>query len=66
MPERLMKIDEVARYFSVNQRTIRRLWDRGEFPKPIRIGKMLRWREQALAEYVNDKCEQAQHEPAVH
>ena len=66
MPERLMKIKEVAEYFSMNSRTLRRLWERGEFPQPIRLGKVLRWREQSLVEFVNRKCEQLEHEESVH
>jgi predicted DNA-binding transcriptional regulator AlpA len=66
MPERLMKLDEVAKYFSMNSRTLRRLWKRGEFPEPIRLGKCLRWREQALIDFVNRKHQRSQYEAAIH
>ena len=58
MPERLMRLKEVAAYFSMNQRTIRRLCDRGEFPKPIRLGKSIRWREQSLVDFINGMVKQ--------
>lgn len=60
MLDRLMKLDEVAKYFSVNSRTLRRLWERGEFPEPIRVGGCLRWQRQTLDEFIARKCEQAQ------
>jgi predicted DNA-binding transcriptional regulator AlpA len=66
MAERLLKLEEVAKHFSMNQRTLRRLWQRGEFPEPIRLGRAIRWREQTLIEFVNRKCEQSQHEAAIH
>lgn len=33
--ERFVSIDEVADFLDVNARTIRRLVDRGEFPRPV-------------------------------
>lgn len=66
MIERLMKIDEVAEYFSLNARTLRRMWERGDFPKPIRLGACLRWRRQTLDEFIATKYEQVQDEAAVH
>ena len=66
MVERLMRIEEVAKFFSINPRTVRRLWQRGEFPEPIRLGKAVRWREQTLVDFVNNKSKQSQHETALH
>ena len=66
MPERLMRIEEVAKFFSIHPRTIRRLWQRREFPEPIRLGKAVRWREQAVIDFINNKSEQTQHETALH
>ena len=66
MPERLMRIEEVAKFFTITPRTIRRLWQRREFPEPIRLGKAVRWREQAVIDFINNKSEQAQHETALH
>lgn len=66
MNERLMRIEEVAKFLSINPRTVRRLWQRGEFPQPIRLGASVRWREQTLVDFVNNKSEQAQRETALH
>jgi excisionase family DNA binding protein len=39
---------QLAEYLQVNTRTIRRLIQTGELPRPIRIGRQLRWDEAAV------------------
>lgn len=40
---------EIARDLQVTERTIDRLWRRGEFPKPYRVGSALRWHRAEVA-----------------
>ncbi len=39
----LLTIQQVAALFQVNMRTIRRRVSDGTFPKPVKIGRSLRW-----------------------
>jgi excisionase family DNA binding protein len=43
-PDDLLTIDEVAAMFKLDERTIRRHVASGEFPKPVRVGRTVRWR----------------------
>jgi predicted DNA-binding transcriptional regulator AlpA len=52
--EPLLRIEDLERLLRVDARTIRRLWKRGRFPLPLKIGGQNRWR----AEEVNDALEQ--------
>jgi excisionase family DNA binding protein len=40
--------NQLAEYLQVNPRTIRRLIQTGELPRPVRIGRQLRWNEAAV------------------
>jgi excisionase family DNA binding protein len=42
----LLTSEEVARLLRVNERTLRRLRteDSGSFPKPLQLGRVIRWR----------------------
>lgn len=38
-----LTLEEVARHLKVTQKTVRRWYALGQFPKPIRVGHRLRW-----------------------
>ncbi len=53
--DRLLRVSEVAKTLSVSSRTIWRMTDRGELPRPVRIGtRMVRWRESEIEAYIAD------------
>ena len=53
--DRLLRVSEVARKLSVSGRTVWRMTDRGELPRPVRIGtRMVRWRESEIEAYIAD------------
>jgi predicted DNA-binding transcriptional regulator AlpA len=43
-PNDLLTIEEVAAMFKMDERTIRRHVATGEFAKPVRVGRSVRWR----------------------
>lgn len=49
--ERHLSSNEVAKRLQCSTRTINRLRSRGEFPNPIRIGNLIRWRLKDLIAY---------------
>lgn len=44
----LLSPSELARYLSVSVRTLWRMRDAGELPAPIKIGRLVRWRKEAV------------------
>lgn len=42
---RLLSTQEVAALMGVSPKTIRRLLDAGKLPQIVRIGRLIRWRE---------------------
>ena len=42
-PGRLMKISEIASVLRCSPRHVRRMALRGEFPEPVKIGRLRRW-----------------------
>ena len=49
----LLTIDEVAELFHCSRKTVRRSWNAGLIPKPIRIGRRsIRWRREELEEFI--------------
>jgi prophage regulatory protein len=53
----LLAIDEVAEHFGVAVGTLYKLMARGEFPRPLRIGRRLvRWDADALNQWIVGGC----------
>ena len=44
LPEPLLTVEDLERLLRVDARTIRRLWKRGRFPQPLKVGGQNRWR----------------------
>lgn len=42
---RLLNTSEVAALMGVSPKTIRRLLDAGKLPQMVRVGRLIRWRE---------------------
>lgn len=47
---------EAAKLLKVSERTLWRMWNSGEMPKPIRIGRAVRWRYEELKAWVEAGC----------
>jgi predicted DNA-binding transcriptional regulator AlpA len=48
LPEPLLRVEDLERLLRVDARTIRRLWQRGQLPKPMKLGGQNRWRMRDL------------------
>ncbi len=55
MEKQAWTVKEVARMFSVSERTIWKLCSAGKFPPPIRLGRSVRWTTQALDCFLNKR-----------
>ena len=49
-------IDDVANLLKSSTRHIRRLADGGQMPRPLRIGRLLRWRKTDIDGWIADGC----------
>lgn len=47
---------EAAKLLNVSGRTLWRMYNSGEMPKPIRIGRAIRWGYAELQAWVDSKC----------
>lgn len=50
--ERLLAVDEVARRLDMSPDTVRTMSLDGRFIPPLRVGKLIRWREADLNEWI--------------
>lgn len=49
---RLMDVHAVSSILQCSVRHVNRLVARGEFPKPIRLGSLVRWPEEVINEWI--------------
>jgi|LSQX01.1.fsa_nt_gb predicted DNA-binding transcriptional regulator AlpA len=50
----LLSVPDLAQTLNVSRRTIWRMRDSGELPKPISIRGCLRWRQEVISEWLAD------------
>lgn len=55
--DRLIPLSEAAHMLSVCQRTIRRLCERGELPRPTKVGRCARLPLSVLVGYIKQSTE---------
>jgi len=51
MPE-MFELSEVCETLHLSKSTVRRMWERGDFPTPLKIGRKLLWRKQTIDMYI--------------
>lgn len=56
VPTAMLDVNDVAEALSCSPRTVYRLADSGRIPAPVRLGGLVRWSRQALAEWIADGC----------
>ena len=54
--KRLGTVDDVAAMCSIASETVRRLTDRGAMPKPVRLGRAVRYRLNEIEAWISDGC----------
>ena len=48
----MYNLNEVCETLRLSKSTVRRMWERGDFPTPLRIGHKLKWRKHTIDMYV--------------
>jgi len=48
----LIRATEIAAFLGCTPKHIRKLSERGEFPKPVKAGRLLRWSRQAVERWL--------------
>jgi excisionase family DNA binding protein len=56
----LINSREAAKLLKVSERTLWRMWNHGEMPRPIHIGHAVRWSYEGLKAWVSAGCPRAQ------
>ena len=56
----MLTIQEVAKVLAVSVMTIYRMMRRGEFPRPLKIGKCSRWKRETVDAWLNEKEDDAE------
>jgi excisionase family DNA binding protein len=52
----MLTAHDVGNLINCSPRTVRRLVDLGQIPKPVRLGGMVRWPRQAIEQWLADGC----------
>ena len=53
---RMLDAKELAGVLKLGVRTIWRMNDAGKLPEPVRLGSSVRWREDAIQEWLDSGC----------
>lgn len=55
-PSELLDVNAVAALIGASPRTVRRLADWGRMPRPILLGRMVRWQRSVIEGWIQDGC----------
>jgi excisionase family DNA binding protein len=55
-PSELLDVNAVASLLGTSSRTVRRLADWGRMPRPISLGRMVRWQRSVIEEWISEGC----------
>ena len=55
-PSELLDVYAVAALLGASSRTVRRLADWGRMPRPISLGRMVRWQRSVVEEWISEGC----------
>lgn len=55
-PPVLLTVKEVAEMLGLSERTVYRLADAGNMPRPVKLGAAVRWRRNELERWIDDGC----------
>ena len=54
--QQLLTVPDVAELCSIAPETVRRLTDRGTLPRPVRLGRAVRYRLDEIEQWIQDNC----------
>jgi prophage regulatory protein len=52
----LVRAKEIAKFLGCTPKHIRKLSERGEFPKPVKAGRLLRWSRQSVERWLAEQA----------
>lgn len=52
----LIDVEGAATMCCCSTRTVRRLADAGKMPRPVKLGRLVRWRRDELARWLSEGC----------
>ncbi len=52
----LLDVNAVAALLGSSSRTVRRLADWGRMPRPVSLGRMVRWQRSVIEEWIREGC----------
>ena len=52
----LLDVNDVAKMLRCSPRTVCRLSDCGRIPHPVKLGALVRWRQEAMEEWISNGC----------
>ena len=55
-PSELLDVNAVAALLGASSRTVRRLADCGRMPRPVSLGRMVRWQRSVIEEWISEGC----------
>jgi excisionase family DNA binding protein len=55
-PSALLDVQAVAQLLACSTRHVYRLSDGGRMPPPVRLGTLVRWRREAIEEWITGGC----------
>ena len=53
----LVDAEEIAQFLSCSPKHVRRMADSGQFPKPVKVGRLKRWPRKAIEQWINSQQE---------
>lgn len=56
IPEQLLTVKQVAKMTSVSVPTLYRWMEKGEFPKPIKLGCLSRWKQSVITDWIDEQA----------
>ena len=59
----LLDVDEVAALLSCSTRTVRRMADSGQMPRPLKLASLRRWRRSDIERWLADGCPRCDRRP---
>jgi excisionase family DNA binding protein len=52
----LLEVAQVAELLNCSQRQVYRLSDAGKMPRPVRLGRLIRWDRDSLMRWIAEGC----------
>lgn len=52
----MMTADEIATCLGISSRTVWRLKAKGDLPKPVKLGRAVRWRKSDILQWIEQGC----------